>query len=238
MSRKSIQYICADDGLELVLFHDEPRTYPWHFHARHWTLGLVRAGSVTVTTLTGSFSLSPGETFSIPPLAPHRLDIEGQSSLAVLCVIDPLAHGGMFFTTAQGCESPDLISWLENPFAEPTLAVEELPVEEASPLGAVRRLLISQPDDHFPLKILARFAGFSPSYFLRAFKKETGLTPHAFQLICRVSRARELLRTGAAAAEAAASSGFTDQSHLHKVFKRHHGLTPGQFDTASFRPKR
>lgn len=38
-----------------------------------------------------------------------------------------------------------------------------------------------------------------------------------------------MLRSGMAIAEAAASTGFADQSHLHKQFKLHHGLTPKQF---------
>ena len=42
------------------------------------------------------------------------------------------------------------------------------------------------------------------------------------------------LGTDPATAEAAVSAGFADQSHLHKVFKFHHGLTPRQFLRASF----
>ncbi|WP_083823316.1 MULTISPECIES: helix-turn-helix domain-containing protein [unclassified Desulfovibrio] len=46
---------------------------------------------------------------------------------------------------------------------------------------------------------------------------------------------RALLRADTAAAEAAVSAGFTDQSHLHKLFRRQHGMTSEQFRRASLR---
>ena len=91
-------------------------------------------------------------------------------------------------------------------------------------------LLLDDPATPWPLKRLAALAGYSPWHFLRRFRRETGLTPHAFHLLCRLRLARALLR-----AEAAVSAGFTDQSHLHKLFRRQHGMTPGQFRRASLR---
>lgn len=238
MSRESIQYHSAGDGApELILCREEPRDYPWHFHARHWTYGLVRAGSVLVTTLQGVFPLGIGESFVIPPFAPHKLSISGHSSLAVLCSPDPGTVAGVTPLGEDEADN-DLAAWLADPAAAPTLTVPAPPIEEASPVAAVRGLLAAQPDEQFPLGRLAGFAGCSPRQLLRIFKKETGLTPHAFQLICRVSRARAMLRAGTAAAETAVSAGFTDQSHLHKVFKLHHGLTPRQFTKAGVTPAR
>jgi AraC-like DNA-binding protein len=61
------------------------------------------------------------------------------------------------------------------------------------------------------------------------------MTPHAFQLLCRLRLARSMLREDTAGATAAVSAGFADQSHMHKVFKRHHGMTPGEFKNSSFK---
>jgi AraC-like DNA-binding protein len=44
-----------------------------------------------------------------------------------------------------------------------------------------------------------------------------------------VYRARDLLRSGVPIAEAALRTGFVDQSHLNRHFKRIIGVTPGQY---------
>ena len=127
----------------------------------------------------------------------------------------------------------DLSARLLASFENPDIAVSSIQPQSGSPVGAVRNLLALRPEEHLPLDELARYAGYSPWHFLRLFRKATGLAPHAFQLLCRLSLVRELLRTDPPA-EAAASAGFTDQSHMHKLFKLHHGLTPRQFAGASF----
>lgn len=79
------------------------------------------------------------------------------------------------------------------------------------------------------LSQLGRVAGLSRFHLLRVFSREVGLTPHAFQVQLRLQKARELIREGKALADAASSSGFSDQSHLSRHFKRVYGLTPGQY---------
>lgn len=79
------------------------------------------------------------------------------------------------------------------------------------------------------LSDLANVACLSPYHFIRVFSNHTGLTPHAWLMQLRARKARELLRQGAAIADAAAQAGFADQSHLSKAFKRLLGYTPGHF---------
>jgi transcriptional regulator GlxA family with amidase domain len=95
--------------------------------------------------------------------------------------------------------------------------------------------LVAQADETFSVAEMARAACASPWHFLRRFQAATGMTPHAFLLNCRVRRLRSLLRGRVTAADAAASTGFADQSHMHKLFKLHHNLTPRQFVLASSR---
>jgi hypothetical protein len=47
----------------------------------------------------------------------------------------------------------------------------------------------------------------------------------------------KLIRAGHSPLEASLESGFSDQSHLHRHFKRTHGLTPGQYHRAITRAK-
>ncbi len=77
------------------------------------------------------------------------------------------------------------------------------------------------------LAAMAHDAGLSRHQFLRAFTRLTGLPPHAYLLQRRVQRARQLIRRGLSLADAAAASGFADQSHMTRCFVRNFGLTPG-----------
>lgn len=68
-----------------------------------------------------------------------------------------------------------------------------------------------------------------PAYLSRVFSKTLGLPPHQYLVQVRVQRASDLLRRGAAPAAAAAATGFADQSHLTRVFRRLLGITPGEY---------
>ena len=79
------------------------------------------------------------------------------------------------------------------------------------------------------LSDLAAFANASRYYVLRIFKQEVGIPPHAYLMQYRIQQARKLLVQGLPIATVAAETGFTDQSHFTKVFKRMVGVTPGQW---------
>jgi AraC-like DNA-binding protein len=64
---------------------------------------------------------------------------------------------------------------------------------------------------------------------IRKFRSENGLTPHKFQMQCRIRKAQELLRDGYKVTEVAQMVGFCDQSHLDRVFKKQVGITPEQY---------
>ena len=76
---------------------------------------------------------------------------------------------------------------------------------------------------------LAKIACLSKYHLLRAFTKETGITPYCYLETLRIDRAKELLKSGKSPAEVAQETGFSDQSHFTNAFKHMIGLTPGQF---------
>ncbi|MEN0061471.1 MAG: helix-turn-helix domain-containing protein [Myxococcota bacterium] len=63
----------------------------------------------------------------------------------------------------------------------------------------------------------------------RLFRRELGTTPHQYQLMVRLSRARGDLRLGMDPAMAAMRCGFYDQSHLGRHMKKRLGLTPAVY---------
>jgi|SRR5581483_10109117 len=72
-------------------------------------------------------------------------------------------------------------------------------------------------------------ADLSPSHLIRAFKQHYGLTPHAYQLNCRIELCRSRLRAGHSIADVALEAGFADQAHFQRTFKRFVAATPGQY---------
>ena len=81
---------------------------------------------------------------------------------------------------------------------------------------------------------LARMAGLSPHYFLLAFRKSFGVTPHQYVLGERIREAMRLLRRDQLSiSEVALSVGFADQSHFTATFRRFAGTTPRRFRQAS-----
>jgi AraC-like DNA-binding protein len=105
-------------------------------------------------------------------------------------------------------------------------------LRESRSVARVREYL----DNHFAKEIelpdLAAVAGLSRSHLIRAFRRETGLTPHAYQMDRRFRAASRLLEGGETPGAVAAACGFFDQSHLNRVFKARMGVTPGAYRAA------
>lgn len=77
---------------------------------------------------------------------------------------------------------------------------------------------------------IAKFVFLSPSYFTRAFKEETGLSPISFLLKTRIERAKELLAdTGLKISDIALNVGFSNQQRFNEMFKKYTGMTPLQY---------
>jgi AraC-like DNA-binding protein len=82
------------------------------------------------------------------------------------------------------------------------------------------------------LSELAALCGLSKYQVLRQFQKTYGVPPHAWLVSLRCERARAAIQRGASLSDAAASSGFADQSHLSRHFLRQFGYTPGAWRSA------
>ncbi|MEX3992294.1 AraC family transcriptional regulator [Paraburkholderia sp. EG286A] len=85
-----------------------------------------------------------------------------------------------------------------------------------------------------PLRVadLAQAVGLSPFHATRLFTQATGLPPHAWRTQLRLQRALAPLREGATVADVAAASGFTDQSHFTRHFRRMFGVPPGRWQSS------
>ena len=91
--------------------------------------------------------------------------------------------------------------------------------------------VLSYINEHFTENIslddLAGVAGLTTYYFLRTFKKKTGVTPHRFIIDTRLSSAKYYLSsTDMSIIEIAEKVGFNDESSFCQSFKKKNGTTP------------
>ncbi|NBB12194.1 AraC family transcriptional regulator [Pseudomonas sp. SLFW] len=79
------------------------------------------------------------------------------------------------------------------------------------------------------LEEICQAANVSEAYLIRAFEQHYHMTPHAYLINRRVQHAQAQVRQGDTLADIAQQSGFADQAHFQRVFKKHLAATPGQY---------
>ena len=90
-----------------------------------------------------------------------------------------------------------------------------------------KEFLAAQLDGDVSIAAAAAACGLSRSYFIKSFRESTGKTPYRWLLEQRLSRARNMLaKSSDAIAEIAIACGFSDQSHLTRMFTREMGVSP------------
>ena len=96
-------------------------------------------------------------------------------------------------------------------------------------VGRVCEHLRAHVAESVSLDELARVAGLSKFYLLRAFRRAYGLTPHAYQMQLRLAHAWRFIVDGRPLSRATYDAGFADQSHLTRRFAAVFGLTPARY---------
>ena len=107
-------------------------------------------------------------------------------------------------------------------------------VENSQPqwLKDARDTFDSRLDESVSLSRVAREVGVHPVYFAAAFRRFHGCSPGQYLRRKRFERARHLISNpDVSLAQVAIDAGFSDQSHLNRVFRRFTGMTPGQYRT-------
>ena len=92
--------------------------------------------------------------------------------------------------------------------------------------------IMEKPENIYLIEEMAEDSQVSPYHMIRRFKKAFGLTPHEFQIQCKVRKAQRLLETTKSIPEVAYEAGFCDQSHLDRCFQKIVGMTPRQYQDA------
>jgi AraC-like DNA-binding protein len=92
-----------------------------------------------------------------------------------------------------------------------------------------REMLDADPVGTVRVAAVAGILGVSTAHLVRAFTRNYGIPPHRYLLGRRLDLARRRLLAGEEAADVAAMTGFYDQAHLTRHFKRLLATTPGRY---------
>lgn len=181
---------------ELIFQENTLPSYPMHTHAAHWVYGWIYSGSVQVRRGGQQRVYIAGEQFCISPDTPHAIQPAGPQDGSMLVLCLPAY-----------------------PLAEET----DL---ETQRLNQLKQRIQTAPEQTFSIEEMARYTGYSLFHMIRKFRSACGLTPHQFQIQCRVRKAQKLLEAGTSVADTASAAGFCDQSHFDRCFQKIVRLTP------------
>lgn len=243
-------------GVEVVVA-DSAHAFGRHTHDE-FGIGLIERGAQKSASGRGTVEAGAGDMITVNPGEVHDgkpFDAAGRrwrmlyiAPAQVLDAAQDIAPGSAFEFSAPVIRDVSLAARFHELFAA-TLDTGSIRSEAAllslvagllkpawrepsaprSDVATARERMDDAPHLTPSLQALATEAGLSRYQFLRAFTRLTGLPPHAYLLQRRVQHARSLVRRGMPLADAAAASGFADQSHMTRCFVRSFGLTPGSF---------
>lgn len=101
--------------------------------------------------------------------------------------------------------------------------------QEPHAVTQLKRYIESHYAEDISLDSLSHLTHLSRYYLIRVFRETVGIPPHAYLRQVRIKHAKDMLASGQPIADVAIATGFTDQSHLTRWFKRLWGFTPGQY---------
>lgn len=103
------------------------------------------------------------------------------------------------------------------------------PYKEGAAVKMTKEYLREYYANSVSLRDLSSLTGLSPYYLLHVFEANIGMPPHLYQQQMRILKAKQLLAKGNSLAATAYDTGFTDQSHFSRQFKKITGLTPAGY---------
>lgn len=104
-------------------------------------------------------------------------------------------------------------------------------------VARVREYLWVHACERTPAAALEQIAGIDRFTLARHFRHAFGTSPDRYRTLRRLALARIGIEAGTALARVAAETGFADQSHMTRQFKRAYGLTPAGWAALTNAPR-
>ena len=213
-----------------------------HTHAEHYTMGIVVDGEIVIETNAEKFVCKSDNIFTIPIDVPHSIKPFSDSTYTMLSVCihqDYLVYTDIdniklmiYRKLIQLFEEEEIVGGYSELLSDGLmllLANKLKNITNDSYSKDVKQKLLEVPEIPISIEDISDEICVSSFHMIRQFKKEVGLTPHRFQIQCRIRKAQKMLLSDMTIAEVALDTGFCDQSHFIRCFKKIVGMTPASY---------
>lgn len=250
-----MQYFHSEEDIEFVLIENKEIKYDRHNHVSKYVAGLILAGSVELFDGTDNVTAVEDDMFIIPVYRVHTLEMKDCSAKALTMCIGveflkkytieqgrPILSSLMkslkaeqFITERQEeayQDAYEMIVRLYEEQAEMSESIEsgtQRVVDMQEGIEGVTQRMVDMPEQEWKLDTLADSIYINKYYLIRRFKEAVGLTPHSFHIQNRIRKAKQLLQEGHSIMDTAIETGFYDQSHFDKAFRRILGISPSEY---------
>lgn len=247
----------AQDGIESIEAFFHGNAYAWHRHDTY-AIGCTLAGVQSFNYRGGKRDSLPGHTIVLHPDEPHDGQAGTDEGFRYRMIyVEPAliqsVLGGQALPFIDGGVTMDrrllraTQALLRDASAHDAIERNDALVELALALSAAsgtparrvaadyasaaraRDYLQSCWQRNVSMEELSGAAGRDRWSLSRDFRVFYGTSPHRYLTMRRLDAARKLMICGFTMADAAAESGFADQSHMTRHFKQAFGLTPARW---------
>lgn len=231
--------------IEYVVINDTAVYFDEHCHSSDFIITIIIFGNALLTLNGIERTIRANELFKIAPYETHALFSDSPIIAVTMCISKDLVFSDNIDNYKQYIEdslfeftkySKDLVCSkdLSAMFCKAALELfANYCGENNDTIFAVSRNEIEMnPEQENRIEYYAQNAFVSKYHFIRKFKDIAGLTPHKFQIQSRIRKSQHLLLMGNSAADTAILTGFFDQSHFNKYFKKIVGMSPTEYTSS------
>jgi AraC-like DNA-binding protein/mannose-6-phosphate isomerase-like protein (cupin superfamily) len=204
---------------EILKVENSSHNFPIHIHKRV-CIGKIERGEKYLYINGETRILRDGDMFVIPPLTAHSCYAKSYVSYTIVSL-----------ETGENIDYKTIFEELESyNFAKADDMIELVkrrPIKQNHIIKAIMEFADDNYSDPITINDIAQKVGYSPCYIQRSFKKNIGLSIHQYILQTRIKKAKEHIKDNTATI--ALTSGFYDESHFIRNFKRQEGITPKNY---------
>ena len=225
--------------IEFVIIEDKRLCFDEHCHVSNIVLTAVLDGTAELCLNGVTAAACKDDVFCIMPYENHSLRSSQPVSTLTMCISKQLAlyprerFAEVVSAAVNGMTDKGLPPHLAEIFIGKAIAAysaySERRENDDPMLLSERQNIEEHPELPDSLDESGKKVFMSKYHFIRRFRGVSGLTPHKFRVQNRVRKAQRCLAEGGTIAEAALMSGFYDQSHFDRYFKKIVGVSPKDY---------
>lgn len=228
--------------IEYVVTNNSVIRFNEHCHSSDFIITIIVCGNAVLHLNGIERPIHTNDYFKIAPYETHALCSSSPVTAVTMCINKDLVFSDDIDYYKQ-CISDSLLEFtrcsneldcsekLSSLFNKVALELfSDHHNEDNNTIFAISRNEIEMnPEQENSIEYYAQKTYVSKYHFIRKFKEIAGLTPHKFQIQSRIRKSQRMLLNGKTVADTAILTGFFDQSHFDKYFRKIVGISPTEY---------